>query len=172
RRTRSRARSAASAPSRGRTNAPRAGSSSVIRERVDQTLGLATLPGVAFVEHFLEDAARALGIAHVDVRPREIELRADLGHRMRIERAADRALLHRLVDADVEIDRRRFVGSEDLGLEPRRARLLDRVTAGERAREIVEIEVEPAVAIGRGRRRIERLEHRRALSRDLALEHL
>src|SRR5690606_14308548 len=85
----------------GALSAP-AGSRSVTRERVDQALRLAPLPGIAFVEHLFENAARALRVAHVDVRPREVELRADLGHRMRIERAADGALLDRFVDADVE----------------------------------------------------------------------
>src|SRR5690606_14039357 len=47
----------------GRRSAPQA-PRSLSGERVDQTLRLAALPGVALVEHFLEDAARTLRIAH------------------------------------------------------------------------------------------------------------
>src|SRR5690606_33758256 len=107
----------------GRRSAPQA-PRSLSGERVDQTLRLAALPGVALVEHFLEDAARTLRIAHVDVGPREIELRADLRHRVRVEHAAlDRfGLLCRIVGADVEIDRRRFAVREDLRIEAGAAR--------------------------------------------------
>ncbi len=41
------------------------------REGFDQLLGLLALAVVAFLQHFLEDAARAFRVAHVDVRPRE-----------------------------------------------------------------------------------------------------
>src|SRR5690606_24901181 len=113
------------------------GTGALRAQRIDQALRLAALARVAFVEHFLEDAARAFGIAHVDVRAREIELRADLGHRLRIERLA--AVVVARIEADVEIDRR-IAAAEHVGTE--RPRLLHRVAAVQRGREVVEIEVD------------------------------
>src|SRR5688500_18177553 len=52
---------------------------------VDQALRLAALVRVALIENLLEDAARTFGVAHVDVGTRQVELRADLGHRLRVE---------------------------------------------------------------------------------------
>src|SRR5258708_7490097 len=54
----------------------------------DQPLRFLFLTGGAFLHDFVENAARAFGIAHVHVRPRQIELGAHLahGHRLQLHR--------------------------------------------------------------------------------------
>src|SRR5258708_39700954 len=54
----------------------------------DQPLRFLFLTGGAFLHDFVDNAARAFGIAHVHVRPRQIELGAHLahGHRLQLHR--------------------------------------------------------------------------------------
>ena len=129
------------------------------RQRVDQRLRLAALPRIPFAEDFLEDAARALGIAHIDVRAREVELRSDLRERLRIDGGglfgSRRLVVAAHVRADVEIDRR-GARLENSGLERRGVRLLDGIAAVERGREIIEVEIEIALASGRDGDRFDR----------------
>src|SRR5712692_191850 len=57
-------------------------------QSLDQALRFLFLTGRAFLHDFVENAARAFGIAHVHVRPRQIELGAHLahGHRFQLHR--------------------------------------------------------------------------------------
>src|SRR5262245_32639612 len=59
----------------------RPGAADSARKRLDQTLRFLLLRSRAFLQHFLEDAACALRIAHVHVCPCQIELGTDLAHR-------------------------------------------------------------------------------------------
>src|SRR5688572_14997841 len=65
-----------SAANAGRDLRPavRRGTYALRAQDVDQTLRLAALIRIAFVEHLLENAARTLWVAHVDIRTREVEL--------------------------------------------------------------------------------------------------
>src|SRR5690606_21960867 len=135
------------------------------RQRVDQTLRLTALPGVSLLENLLENASGPVRIAHIDIGAREVELRADLGHRVRIERAeilgAGRIVAADRLVADIELDRRRAAVLEELALD-RRPRLLDRIAAGERGGKGVEIEIETGIRRSRlGRVAFERVQERR-----------
>ena len=79
---------------------------------VVSVLGLLALAAVAFVEDFLEDAARPARVAHVDIGPREIQLGAHLGHGARVMQivrylvGAERLRLRHIIIqlADVQVD--------------------------------------------------------------------
>src|SRR5580692_7821076 len=54
-------------------------------QSLDQALRFLLLTGGTFLHDFLEDAACTFRIAHVHVRPRQIELGADLAHGHRLQ---------------------------------------------------------------------------------------